>query len=146
MLGGVAWFRGESKGGHWRGRELVRVSGNGAGARGVIMAYSGLALPGGSEQRRRAAFIASMRRSCSGAGRPPSAGSVRQSTTKPRLTAGFAIEITPYAKRFSEFFQNKSHSPKYHLQMLFKELVLIRNRNGVKSSQTSAVSQSRFMT
>ena len=27
----------------------------------------------------------------------------------------------------------------YQLQFLFKELILIRNRNGVKSSQTSAV-------
>ena len=33
MLDGVAWFRGESKGGRWRGRELAWVSGNGAGAR-----------------------------------------------------------------------------------------------------------------
>ena len=32
MLGGVAWFCGESKGGHWRGRELAWASGNGAGA------------------------------------------------------------------------------------------------------------------
>ena len=64
MLGG------ESKGGRWRGRELVGVSGNGAGARGVIMAGSGLALPGGSEQRRRAAFIASARCAMPDAGRP----------------------------------------------------------------------------
>ena len=128
-LGGVAWFHGESKGGRWRGRELVGGSGNGAGARGVIIAGSGLALPGGSEQRRCAAFIASMQRSRSGAGRPSSAGSVRQSSTKPSLTAGFAIEITPYTKRFSEFFQNKSCSPKYHLQMLFNDLMLIRNIN-----------------
>ena len=70
MLGGVAWFRGESKGGRWRGRELAGVSGNGAGARGVIMACSGLVLPGGSERRRRAANAADMRRLCPDAGRP----------------------------------------------------------------------------
>jgi len=33
VLGGVAWFSGESKGGRWRGRELAWASGNGAGAR-----------------------------------------------------------------------------------------------------------------
>jgi len=33
VLGGVAWFCGESKGGRWRGRELAWASGNGAGAR-----------------------------------------------------------------------------------------------------------------
>ena len=63
VLGGVAWFRGESKGGRWRGRELAGVSGNGAGAREVIMACSGLALPGGSEQRRRAATLHATQRS-----------------------------------------------------------------------------------
>ena len=64
MLGGVAWFRGDSKGGRWRERELAGVSGNGAGAREVIMACSGLALPGGSERRRRAANTADTRRLC----------------------------------------------------------------------------------
>ena len=54
--------------------------------------------------------------------------SVRQ-LSKPSLTAGFAIELTPYAKRFSDFFQNQSRSPKYHLQMLFNDLVLTRNIN-----------------
>ena len=108
MLGGVAWFHGESKGGRWRGRELAGVSGNGAGAREVIMACSGLALPGGSEQRRRAAFIASTRRSCSGAGRPPSAGSVRQSTTKPSLTARFHVDQTPNPWTSSQNFLNQS--------------------------------------
>ena len=48
------------------------MSGNGAGARGVIMAGSGLALPGGSEQRQHAAFIASTRRAMPDAGRPSS--------------------------------------------------------------------------
>ena len=72
MLGGIAWFRGESKGGRWRGRELAGVSGNGAGARGVIMACSGLALPGGSERQRRAANAADTRRLCPDTGRPPS--------------------------------------------------------------------------
>ena len=146
MLGGVAWFRGESKGGRWRGRELAGVSGNGAGARGVIMAGSGLALPGGSEQRRRAAFIASMQRSCSGAGRPSSAGSVRQSTTKPSLTAGFHVDQTPNPWSISSHCLNQNCSSMYQLQLLFKDLMLIRNRNGIKSSQISAVSQSRFMT
>jgi len=51
------------------GQESVR---NGAGARGVIMACSGLALPGGSERRRRAANAADTRRLCPDAGRPPS--------------------------------------------------------------------------
>ena len=32
MLGGIAWFRGESKGGRWRGRELAWASGNGTSA------------------------------------------------------------------------------------------------------------------
>ena len=108
MLGGVAWFRGESKGGRWRGRELAGVSGNGAGARGVITAGSGRALPGGSEQWRRAAFIASMRHSCSGAGRPPSAGSVRQSSTKLSLTAGFQVDQTPNPWTSSQNFLNQS--------------------------------------
>ena len=54
--------------------------------------------------------------------------SVRQ-LSKPSLTAGFAIELTPYAKRFSDFFQNQSRSPKYHLQMLFNDLMLTRNIN-----------------
>ena len=108
MLGGMAWFRGESKGGRWRGRELAGVSGNGAGAREVIMACSGLVLPGGSEQRRRAAFIASTRRSCSGAGRPPSAGLVRQSTTKPSLTERFDVDQTPNLWTSSQNFLNQS--------------------------------------
>ena len=108
MLGGVAWFRGESKGGRWRGRELAGVSGNGVGAHGVIMACSGLTLPGGSEQRRRAAFIASTRCLCSGADRPPSAGSVRQSTTKPSLTAHFHVDQTPNPWTSSQNFLNQS--------------------------------------
>ena len=146
MLGGVAWFRGESKGGCWRGRELAGVSGNGAGAREVIMSCSGLALLGGSEQRRCAAIIASTRRSCSGAGRPPSAGSVCQSTTKPSLTAGFYVDQTLNPWSISSHRLNQNCSSMYQLQLLFKDLVLIRNRNGVKSSQISVVSQSRFMT
>ena len=108
MLGDVAWFRGESKGGRWRGRELAGVSGNGAGACEVIMACSGLALPGGSEQRRRAAFIVSTLRSFSGAGQPPSAGSVRQSTTKPSLIEHFHIVQTPNPWTSSQNFLNQS--------------------------------------
>ena len=50
----------------------------------------------------------------------------------------FAIKITPYAKRFSDFFQNQSRSPKYHLQMLFNDLMLTRNINWVKSWSMSA--------
>ena len=143
MLGGVAWFRGESNGGHWRGRELAGVSGSGAGARGVIMACSGLALLGGSEQRRRAAFIASTRRSCSGAGRPPSAGSVRQSTTKPSLIAGFHVDQTPNPWSISSHRLNQNCSSMYQLPFLFKELVPMPNRTRVISSQRSAVSTVR---
>jgi len=72
VLGGVAWCRGESKGGRWRGRERAGVNEKWSGARGVIMACSGLALPGGSERRRRAANAADTRRLCPDAGRPPS--------------------------------------------------------------------------
>ena len=45
---------------------------NGAGARGVIMAGSGLVLPDGLEQRRHMAFIASTWRAMPDAGRPSS--------------------------------------------------------------------------
>ena len=54
------------------------------------------------------------------------------------LTAGLWNEITPYAKRFSDLFQNQSHSPKYHLQMLFNNHVLIPNQHRVKSIQSQA--------
>ena len=55
----------------------------------------------------------------------------------------FHIDVTanPWLQFVTDLNNFRRH--KYQLQILFKELVLIRNRNGVKSSQTSAVSMVR---
>ena len=72
--------------------------------------------------------------------------SFRFSRTLISLTARIDDDLT--AKPWHQFVTdlNNFRRHKYQLQILFKELVLIRNRNGVKSPQISAVSQSRFMT
>ena len=55
----------------------------------------------------------------------------------------FHVDVTanPWLQFVTD--QNNFRRPKYQLQILFKELVLIRNKNGVISSQRSADSTVR---
>ena len=55
-----------------------------------------------------------------------------------RLTAGFQVEQTLNPWTSSQNFLNQICRPMYQLQYLFKALVLIRNRNRVKSCSRSA--------
>ena len=105
---------------------------------GVLKPRSGASWPAWSGQRRRAAVAADTQRVGSAGGRSLNGFVQFVQLSQPSLTTCFAIELTPYAKRFSDFFQNQSGSPKYHLQMLFNDLVLILNQNKVTSSQSRA--------
>jgi len=113
---------------------------------GVLKARFGLPWPRWAECRRRAAVSRATRRTVSEAGRPLCRSIQFISDPKPSLTTGFHGELSakPKLQRASDL--HDLCSPMYQLQLWFKYLVLIRNRNGAITPQTSAVSRSVLVT
>ena len=96
MLGGVAWFCGESKEGRWRGRESWRERVEMERAHGgELKARVYLPWPRWAERRRRATVATDTRRTYSAGGRPLNGFVQFVSNEVPSLTTCFVIELTP---------------------------------------------------
>ena len=115
---------GAGEGESWRGRvEMERAHA------GVKKARPGALWPARTERWRRAAVVNSTRRLYSDAGRPLCRSIQLVQTRTGRLTACFLVDLSTNPWLLRANLLNKFRRPKYQLQMLFNDLVLIRNRN-----------------
>ena len=102
-----------------------------AGA-GVMKAHPGASWPGWAEQRRRAAIFPSTRRTRPDGGWPLNQPIQFISRTTPSLTTSFDTPLTANPLLLSRNCMNTNCRTMSQLQLWFKALVLIRNRNREK--------------
>ena len=125
--------RGEANGGAgWLRRVLA-----------TLRPCSGASWPGWAEQRRRAAVAGDTRRAGSETGRPLNVAIQFVSRTMQCLTTSFRNDLSANRWLLRVNILNKFCRLMYQLQMLFNALVLNRNRNREKSSQSWADSTVR---